>query len=259
MDFKDMINAYSGIKELSEFKNPLFIGPHPDDIEFGCGGLISKMRDKGAHISFLIVTDGAAGSKDPNANPKEIMEIREKEANLSAKFLGVSNITFLRYEDGGVYTKEELINSLAKHILSINPDIVFTVDPKLESETHSDHLKVGQATKEALQVVPYPVTCKRHGIDISNVKTFPNNIMLAHYFTDKPNMFVEISEANFNDKIKSLLFHESQMADPSSQLLFEYFRMKAQLDGAQIKKPLAESYLIIPAIMSHVYSLGLKF
>ena len=114
MDFKDMINAYSGIKELSEFKNPLFIGPHPDDIEFGCGGLISKMRDKGAHISFLIVTDGAAGSKDPNANPKEIMETREKEARLSAKFLGVSEIEFLRYEDGGEYTREELINSLAE-------------------------------------------------------------------------------------------------------------------------------------------------
>ncbi|MCR5565046.1 MAG: PIG-L family deacetylase [Gammaproteobacteria bacterium] len=259
MEFKDMINAYSGIKELSEFKNPLFIGPHPDDIEFGCGGLISKLKDKGAHISFLIVTDGAAGTKDPNADPKIMMEIREKEAILSAKFLGVSQIDFLRYEDGGEYTVQALTNDIARHILKVNPDIVFTVDPKLESETHSDHLKVGEASREALQVVPYPVTCKRHGIDISNVKTFPNNIMLAYYFTDKPNMYTEISEENFNDKVKSLLLHQSQMSDPQSGLLLEYFKFKAELDGKDIGKPLAESYQIVPSIMSHVYSLGLKF
>ena len=83
--------------------------------------------------------------------------------------------------------------------------------------------------------------------------------MLAYYFTDKPNMYTEISEENFNDKVKSLLLHQSQMSDPQSGLLLEYFKFKAELDGKAIGKPLAESYQIVPSIMSHVYSLGLKF
>lgn len=39
----------------------LAIGAHPDDIEFGCGGTLIKLKKLGAKIFMFIATQGELG------------------------------------------------------------------------------------------------------------------------------------------------------------------------------------------------------
>ena len=41
--------------------NILAIGPHPDDLEYGCGGTLAKLSRAGKNVSLLVMTKGEMG------------------------------------------------------------------------------------------------------------------------------------------------------------------------------------------------------
>ena len=53
--------------------NILAIGPHPDDIEFGCGGTLMRYAQKGHDVFIMVLTDGSYGG-DPEVRKKEQIE-----------------------------------------------------------------------------------------------------------------------------------------------------------------------------------------
>ena len=256
MNLEDVLKAYLNIPELSDFKNVLFVGPHPDDIEFGCGGLISKLKEKNATIHFIIVTDGAAGSSDINVTAEEVKNTRYSETLDAGKYLNIDTIDFLDLEDGGPFTCEDVIKKLTPYVLKYNPEIVFAPDFRLKTECHHDHLVVGEAVSNLLQIIGYKEALRRHGMDVNGISYFPRNIFLGLYFTDDPNIYTEISEKNLNDKIIALKLHKSQFMGPESELLIQYFMLKAMDDGKKCDKALAESFKVLHPIQQHVYSSG---
>ena len=253
----EIIKAYGQIKELTSFSRPLFVGPHPDDIEFGCGGLISKLKELNIPVNYVIVTDGAAGTCDPNITPETMAEIRKQETLAAAKYMNVKNVEFLNLPDGGNYSLEDVIRKLAPVILKYNPDIIFAPDSRLKTECHNDHIMTGEAVRRLTQIVPHPEALRRHNVDIDDINVFPNNITLAFYFTDNPNKLVEINESNLNDKIQSLMLHKSQMQDPSTELMINYFQLKALKLGDG--KGLAEDYQVLVPLTQHVYAEGINY
>lgn len=253
MSLKEMIEEKTKIKELSDFKNPLFIGPHPDDIELGCGGLVSKLKEKGATIHFLVVTDGAAGTDDPALPPIKLKEIREKEATLSAKFLGAQTIDFIGLEDGGIFEAEDVTRLVSPYVLKYMPDIIFVPSPYLKSECHSDHLKVGFGVRGLMQIIGYPEALRRHHINVDGITKFPREITLAYYFTDTPNTYTELSNKNIDDQLKALDYHESQMIYEEMKMLVEYFVDKAKNDGKVINKEFAEAFDVLVPLCQHVF------
>lgn len=253
---KEIIKTYGAIPPLTSFKRPMFIGPHPDDIEYGCGGIISKYSELGIPVTFVIVTDGAAGGK---GEPESIKEMRYEESKNAASFLGVENVEFCDLEDGGIYTVEDALKRIIPYVLEYKPDIIFGPDSRLLTECHPDHLKVGEAVRQLTQIVPYKQSLIRHGIDVSNYNDFPNNITLALYFSDNPNYIEEISEKNLREKINALLIHCSQMKDSSSELLLNYFKLKAVALGEKNHTALGEDYQILVPLCRHVYSEGVHY
>ena len=254
---EEIIKTYGQIKDLETFKRPLFVGPHPDDIEFGCGGLISKYKELGIKVNYVIVTDGAAGSNDPNVTAQMLADKRKNETLAAAKFMNVENVYFLDLEDGGLFEVEDIIKKLAPVILKVNPDIIFAPDNHLKTECHADHLKTGEAVRKITQIISHPEALRRHDVSVDGVNTFPDNITLAFYFSDESNKKVFISENNLNEKIQSLMLHESQMQDPSTGLLIEYFRLKALTQGEG--KGLAEDYQVLVPLTQHVYAEGIHY
>lgn len=255
----EIIKAYGQIPDLTSFKRPMFVGPHPDDIEFGCGGLISKLKELNVPVTYVIVTDGAAGSTDQSVSASMLADTRKNESLKAAEFMNVKNVEFLGLEDGGNFTLEDVMVKLAPMILKYNPDIIFAPDSRLKSECHSDHIKTGEAVRRLTQIVPHPESLRRHNINISGISVFPNNITLAFYFSDDPNKKVEISENNLNDKIQSLLLHTSQMQDPSTGLLLDYFKLKALKLGEGLSTGLAEDYQVLVPLTQHVYAEGVHY
>ena len=256
---EEVLKTYGQIPELTAFKKPMFVGPHPDDIEFGCGALISKLKELNVPVTYVIVTDGAAGSMDPSVTPEMLKETRKKETLNAAKFMNVSNVEFLDLEDGGNFVAEDVIQKLAPVILKYQPDIIFAPDNKLKTECHHDHLVVAEAVRYLMQIVPHPESLRRHNVNIDGITNFPANITLALYFTDMPNKKVEISENNLGEKIQSLLLHTSQMQDASTELLLNYFKLKAMKEGENTSTGLAESYEVLVPLTQHVYMEGIYY
>ena len=69
----------------------LAIFAHPDDAEFSIGGSAALWADEGAEVFYCVVTDGAAGSNDPNQNLDELVSIRQAEQLAAAQALGVES------------------------------------------------------------------------------------------------------------------------------------------------------------------------
>ena len=258
MDLETILATYGTIPPLTSYKRPMFVGPHPDDIEFCCGALVSKMRDNNVPVTFVVATDGAAGGA-AGLTPSEVKNIREAESRKAAQFLGVENIEFCELEDGGDYSVSDAIRAITPLVLKYKPDIIFAPDPKLKTECHPDHLKVGEAVRRLVKLVPYRESLKRHGINVGGIEEFPDNITLAFYATDDANIIEEVSAKNLEDKISSLMLHESQMQDPSTGLLLQYFRFKAAALGAASSTGLAEDYQVLLPLVQHVYSEGIHY
>ncbi|NLH06255.1 MAG: PIG-L family deacetylase, partial [Chloroflexi bacterium] len=70
----------------------LVIVAHPDDIEFGVAGSVAKWTAAGAEVTYLIVTDGSAGSNDPGVDPDELAARRRAEQQAAAEVLGVKDV-----------------------------------------------------------------------------------------------------------------------------------------------------------------------
>ena len=141
-ELKDIIKTYGAIPPLTQFKRPMFVGPHPDDIEFGCGGLIAKMKEQNVPVTYVVLTDGAAGGE---MSPEQMKQVREQESIEAARFLGVEAVEFCELPDGGDYSVEDAIKALIPIVLKHRPDILFAPDPLLKTECHPDHLKAGEA------------------------------------------------------------------------------------------------------------------
>ncbi len=59
----------------------LAVGAHPDDVEFGCGGILAKEAARGHAITVLNLSRGESGSRGA-------AEEREREAAAAASRMG---------------------------------------------------------------------------------------------------------------------------------------------------------------------------
>ena len=132
-------------------KTNLFIGSHPDDIEFGCGGTVAKLVQQGQHCLFVIATNGEQGSLEHD--PKELADIRKKEALAAARLLGVNQVEFLDLPDGltsyQLSDKVKLIEIIRKH----KPFSVFTHS---KFDQHPDHKIIHDLTINSVKAAAGP-------------------------------------------------------------------------------------------------------
>ena len=97
--------------------NILAIGPHPDDIEFGCAPILMKETRRGNHVKILVLSRGEAGSA---GTP----EGREQESRDAASLIGAS-IEFLEF-GGDCHLEYSPQNAfrIARQIRDFKPEIV---------------------------------------------------------------------------------------------------------------------------------------
>jgi len=241
------------LPKVEDFKKVLFIGPHPDDIEISSGALVKKLVDKGAEVHFLVVTDGGAGSNDPNQTIEQIKAIRKQESYNAGKVLGVNSVEVLDFPDAGIYSVEEMTVAIARKIQALLPDTVFTPDPLLPTETHPDHINCAKATNEALVIAKFRFAAIRHGIDVKKDQVLPRGINLMYYYTHRPNIIVPITKEEFDVKIASILKHESQM-DESFAGMKMYLYYKASSLGQEVGSEYGEGYFGMSPVHQHCFT-----
>ena len=124
----------------------LAFGAHPDDIEFGCGGVIARETLAGRKAHFVVCSRGEAGTF---GTPKQ----RAAEAKKAAALLGAT-IEFLEL-DGDARLEVRAVHTikLAKIIRRVRPSVVLA--PSLVENQHPDHARLGKLVRDASRLARY--------------------------------------------------------------------------------------------------------
>lgn len=124
----------------------LAFGAHPDDIEFGAGGIIAREAHAGRPVHFAICSRGEAGT---HGTPGQ----RTKEAARAAKLLGAT-LEFVDLDgDARLELKSAHALRLAGIIRNVRPGIVLA--PSLEQNQHPDHWRLGTLVRDACRLARY--------------------------------------------------------------------------------------------------------
>lgn len=121
----------------------LAFGAHPDDIEFGCGGVIARETQAGHAAHFVVCSRGEAGTHGTPAQ-------RTTEAKKSAALLGAT----LEFVDlgGDSHMEPKLAHTIkfAGIIRRVRPRIVLA--PTIVENQHPDHGTVGRMVRDAARL-----------------------------------------------------------------------------------------------------------
>ena len=185
----------------------LTIGAHPDDAEFGAGGVLSKWSAGGCVASMLVITDGSKGSWDPAIDPVVLVETRRVEQRRSASVLGVTGeVVMLGKVDGELEYSLDLRETLCRWIRRLRPNVVLTHDPWMRYLLHPDHRVTGIAATDAV------VAARDHLFYPQQLtgglgKHRPDAIL--YWATDQPDHREDIT-GYVDQKVAALLCHRSQ-------------------------------------------------
>ncbi|PWA07357.1 bacillithiol biosynthesis deacetylase BshB1 [Flavobacterium psychrotolerans] len=183
----------------------LAFGAHPDDVELGCGGTISKEITLGKKVGIIDLTRGELGTRGS-------AEIRDQEAYAAAKILGVSVRENLNMRDGFFVNDETHQLAVIEMIRKYQPEIVLC---NALDDRHIDHEKGSKLVSDA---------CFLSGL--IKIETEYDGVkqqawrpkLVYHYMQWKnlvPDFVVDITGYN-NKRVEAILAYGSQFYNPNS-------------------------------------------
>ena len=203
------------MKNRSGAKRILAMGAHPDDIEFGCGGLLVRLSDKGYHLHLYVLTDGSKAASS---------EVRRAEQEVAVRYLR-AELFWGGFEDANLPNDHLIIQSMEQVLKKVRPDEVYI---NYYRDTHQDHRKLAQAALVATRAV---------------TKVFYYDDWSTIDFT--PNVFVDI-EGVLDRKIELLSKHQSQAErefEHTQNCIKDSILATARFRGLQAHIRFAEAFL----------------
>ncbi|MDG2357897.1 MAG: bacillithiol biosynthesis deacetylase BshB1 [Polaribacter sp.] len=184
----------------------LAFGAHPDDVELGCGATIAKEVSLGKKVGIVDLTRGELGSRG-SAN------LRDEEAAIAAKILGISVRENLRFADGFFVNDKTHQLQIIKMIRKYQPEIVLCnpVDDR-----HIDHPKASNLVSDACFLSGL-IKIETELEGQQQEKWRPKQVY--HYLQWKsstPDFVVNVSDF-MEVKIKAVLAYGSQFYNPRSK------------------------------------------
>lgn len=244
---------------LAEYNNILVVAAHPDDIETIAGGTVSLFVSCGKTVNYVITTNGDKGwGKDTTMTSAELAGIREQEQLNAAAVSGISNVTFLRLEDGRLDGVDPIAlkRKLTTCVRTNKPDLVLTFSPETDYNTfkfglmHEDHKLTGLSTMNTLwpsardylnfyelyEQGILPWVCAEAWLFSFSRPVNPQSEM----------MVVNITGQHFENKFRALLEHKSQYNDAQEvkRSLLKIGQYVAENNlNRPIKRTLAEAFV----------------
>jgi bacillithiol biosynthesis deacetylase BshB1 len=179
----------------------LAIGPHPDDVELGCGGTLALAASQGRRVGILHLTRGERGTR---GTPEQ----RLAEAERAAAALGVVELAFLDCGDGALRTGEPEEDALIEVLRTWRPELVLGPPPR---DRHPDHARGHDLVAAA--------------VFYSGLQARGNRAMAAHrpaavfsymqHHSFEPSFVVDVTEA-WEAKMTALAAYRSQLYQPGA-------------------------------------------
>ena len=184
----------------------LAFGAHPDDVELGCGATIAKEVSLGKKVGIVDLTRGELGSRG-SAN------LRDEEAAIAAKILGISVRENLRFADGFFANDKTHQLQIIKMIRKYQPEIVLC---NAVDDRHIDHPKASNLVSDACFLSGL-IKIETELEGQQQEKWRPKQVY--HYLQWKsstPDFVVNVSDF-MEVKIKAVLAYGSQFYNPRSK------------------------------------------
>ena len=188
----------------------MVIFAHPDDAEIGSGGVVARWIAAGCEVTYVLCTNGSAGTADRSFTPEELARKRAAEQRAAADFMGVKHVVMLGYPDGGLEDTRQFLGDVVRALRQHRPHTVFVHDPyRIHGFQHRDHRKAGVVTTDA--VYPYARDHLHFPEHITGEGLEPHRVRELWYWgADQPNVIVDVTES-IDRQIAALVRHESQM------------------------------------------------
>ncbi len=225
----------------------LAIGPHPDDIEIGIGGIVAKQAALGHRVGLCDLTAGEMGSNGT-------VEERLAEAEAARAVLGATWRVNLRLPDRAIGSSPDHQRAVASLVRSAKPKVVAI---PYWSDRHPDHVAASHLLTEGV----FSAGLRRYSAEGEAWK--PESV--CYYFINDmavPSFVVDVSE-HYETKRRALACHVTQF-QPSqpdavaTRLTSVRFRQLVESRDAQfgavagvafaegivVKQPLVRSHLL---------------
>ena len=196
----------------------LLLAPHPDDIEFGMGGTLSKLLGSNKEIHVAVFSNCELST--PTGFTKGVImdEFRE-----SMSFFGIPKHRVHEF-DFNVREfpkfRQEILEILVQLRKELKPDLVFAPS---SSDIHQDHATIHN---ESLRCFKY-TNLLGHEMPWNNLEY-------------KSFLYVTLEDKHLDQKIEALSKYKSQANRPYSNT--EFVKSLARIRGIQANSQLAEAF-----------------
>ena len=209
---------------LIEPRCALVLAPHTDDGEFGCGGTIARLAERGSEVHYVAFSD-CRESLPAGMAPDTLV----KEVSAATAILGIPSerLHVLRFPVRQfTRDRQEILEYLVRLSSEIDPDLVLL--PSLD-DLHQDHNTIAL---EGLRAY------KRRTLLAYEIPW--NNIQFRNQ------LFVPLEERHVEAKVRALACYESQKDRYYANE--ENVRAQLRMRGCQIAVRYAEVFEVVRAV-----------
>ena len=204
-------------------KKWLIITAHPDDLEAGCGGLVSKVIANGGSVKNLILVKPSV-----EENKRRNKQIVESELQQSISVLKHQTVMYdTPLHDNG-RPNLELTNNLVSWAESQTEDSEILVSHWRE-DYHQDH-RVCYNVAQSIS--------RKNFLQFWCMDYYPYNL---HYSNFNCNLYVDITE-HIQNKHKALASYKSYHNDDSIHAILDYNKHRGNFIG---KEKFAETFNLV--------------
>ena len=213
----------------------LVIAPHPDDETLGCGGTLSRHKQEGDELYWVIVT----GISEDMGWPEAAVKKRDAEIDAAAKKYGFAGMFNFCLPTTKVDTLplSDLIKKITNVYKKVEPEIIYM---PFTRDVHTDHQLIAKALQSTFKWFRYPHIQKVLMYETLSETEF--NFIEKNIFN--PNVFVNISD-NLDYKIETMKIYESEMGDFPFPRSEKTMRSLAAFRGSQSGYEAAEAFELV--------------
>jgi LmbE family N-acetylglucosaminyl deacetylase len=201
----------------------LVCGAHPDDMEIGMGGTITKHVEAGDDVLMVVATI-------PSQHEARMREAAEGAAVLGARLEQLD----IPPDDLGI--NRRTIREFDRLLAAVDPHLVYT---HWDQDSHQDHNAVSRAVMSAGR--------RNRCSMLMYEQTIPGGVVPGGF---KAQSFVDITDF-IDRKCQSILVHRTQIEQNGGDWWLDGVRGRAMYRGYQMNVRFAEAFEVVKEIEVH--------
>ncbi len=222
---------------LNECKEVLVVGAHPDDEVLGVGGTIPLLRERGANVTVVIVTDG---SSTQYAGDEAVKEVKSENLLAANRIIGTDDVRHWNFPDMRLDTVVHVeLNQAFERLLDEKAfDTVFVHHAH---DINLDHQMIHRSVMVATRPAPGQTVRRILSYHVNSATEWGARSPHTAFF---PNVFIDISRT-IQKKLDALKCYGVELRQYPHPRTLEAVANRAKVFGAEVGYEYAEAFNLL--------------